>query len=331
MTARPVVLYHAMGGGLGHGTRALAVARQLVLRIGGQHHIIASASFAQSHAYPLSNEPNISVCGVQGNPAQVSKIVESKIRELSPNLWIIDTFPRGVVGELREIQQGWSGCPRVLVARGLPLAYVSQCRVYEWVRRHFDLILQAGEPSPFAELGNAVCLPPFFVRDREELLSVPQALARLLADEPAILFVATYDEFESEQWIAEAEGVARSWPADGPPLRVIAPPNIPFRLRSAVPLVRYAPLLECMPGARLVLGNAGYNLVQETRYVGVPGLFLPQPRQYDRQSARLRPEELLHGSTLQCIEHRLKDPISAPEQPINGAALAAQRIAEMFF
>ena len=45
MTSRPRVLYHALGGGLGHATRALALARQLVNVVGGDHQLHINTPF----------------------------------------------------------------------------------------------------------------------------------------------------------------------------------------------------------------------------------------------------------------------------------------------
>jgi len=48
--AGPRLLYHAVGGGLGHGLRALALARQLFRRLGGRHRIVVNTSFSPALA-----------------------------------------------------------------------------------------------------------------------------------------------------------------------------------------------------------------------------------------------------------------------------------------
>jgi predicted glycosyltransferase len=205
-------LYHAFGGGLGHAVRTLSLARQL-RRHGGRHVVNVNTPFA--------------ACLHESGIAILTEEIEALVERLRPELFVVDTFPRGVRGELVRLLEGWSACPRVLIARSLPYDYVTRYRLREWVSRHYDLVLCPGEPTPF----DGVRLPPFLMRDREAL---------------------------------------------------------PAGVLPEIDAIRHFPLIELLPRARVVIGAAGFNLVHECAFVGVPGEFTPMPRRYDDQAKRLK-------------------------------------------
>ncbi len=330
MPARPCLLYHALGGGLGHGMRALALARQLSRRLGGRHVLVVNTPFAPALAAAARAEAGLELLATAGGREEIVEFLTRRIALLHPDLWVIDTFPRGVVGELVPLLEGWSGCPRVLIARPLKPEYVRACRIEEWVRRHYDLVLLPGEPGPLAGLPRAELFPPFLVRDRHELPSRQEALALVEADEPIVLIAGSGNEDECRDWRDEASRLATHWPSAAPPLRLALPLD-GVEPHGTIPLLRHCPLLECLPAVRLLVGSAGYHLVHEARFVGVAGLFQPRQRQYDDQAARLRSGEVLHGDLAARVIERLGQPPPASEDGANGASLAAGRIAELFF
>ena len=343
--AGPRVLYHACGGGLGHGMRALALARQLARRIGGRHRVIVNTPFAPALTEVARRDAGVELLVARGGRKEMVALLWEQIGLLKPDLWVSDTLPRGVVGELVPLLEGWSGCPRVLVARPLNPAYVRACRVEEWVRHHYDLVLVPGERGPLSELEDAVFLPPFVIRDREELPSRQEALELVQSREPVVLIAGTGNEDECREWCAEASRLSARWPAPAPPLRLALPPASPLAGRISNPsgaktdwksvppggtAICPCPLIECLPAVRLLIGSAGYHLVHEARFVGVAGLFRARRRQYDDQAGRLRPDEVAGDDLLSRALERLRQPGPTPSGVANGAALAAQRIVEVF-
>jgi hypothetical protein len=328
MAQGPRVLYHAVGGGLGHGMRALALARQLARQVGGKHRVIVNTPFAAALAEAARGEAGVEWLVAAGGRNDIQALLWEQVRLYDPDLWVIDTLPRGVVGELVPLLEGWSGCPRILIARPLKDAYVRDCRIEAWVGRHYDLVLIPGEHNPLRDLPGAVFIPPFMIRDRDELPARAEALALLNASEAVVLIAGTGTEDECREWAAQAHRLAARWPDDAPPLRLALPPGIVAEERTAI---RHSPLIECLPGVRLLIGNAGYHLVHEARHVGVPGLFRPRPRRYDEQAKRLRTGEVAGEELLEQVVERLRQPSPPPADATNGAKLAAQRIAEEFF
>jgi hypothetical protein len=330
--SRPRVLYHALGGGLGHATRALALARQLVNVVGGDHQLHINTPFTFPIELAVGGEPGLSLHAF--SPDALTELLTANTicfaRGWHPDLLVVDTFPRGVVGELAEVFARWSGCPRVLISRTLPKKYVQGYALEEFVRRHYDLVLAPGEPSPFAGLAQFEMLPPFLVRDADEMLGCEEALRILKAEEPVVLVAGSGTEEECEDWERIAATLAAGWPVDAPPLRLALPPAPrSARAEGTVRPVRHYPLVECLRGVRLLVASAGYNLVHEARAAGVAGLFAVRRRRYDDQGARLGPEERLEGDLGGAILRRLREPPPAPNSAPNGAALAARRIVRM--
>lgn len=323
MTA-PCVLYHALGGGLGHAVRALAVARQLSRRVGGRHVVLVNTPLAPAVQAFVAAEPGLEMLSLGGLGAdEVAAFVQEQVKRLRPDLFVVDTFPRGVGGELVELLEGWSACPRVLIARPLRREYADRFRLTAFVRRHYDLVLTPGEPGRFADLPMAVDLPPFLIRDWEELPAREQALQRLQASEPVVLIAGNGSVAECRGWQEEARRLAQEWPGELPPLRLALPPGVD---EASQRCVWTFPLIDCLPGVRVVVGNAGYHLVHEARAVGVAGLFRARARQYDEQGRRVREEERCDGELLNAIRRRLSEEAPLSQQEANGAALAAERL-----
>ena len=318
---RPTVLYHATGGGLGHAVRSLSLARQLRRLVGGRHVLLLNTPFASA----LRAEPGVEmiVTASQATAQEVAGLVARTIESARPDLFVVDTFPRGVGGELVRLLEGWSACPRILIGRGLPPAYVERFRLREFVRRHFDFVCVPGEPSPWDDLDNAARFNPFLIRDLNELPS-PAAACRLLrSPTPVVLLAGSGSPAECGEWVESIRELAGTWPADAPPLRLALPEGIPAPDDLAGRIVRHFPLMDCLPGVKLLVASAGYNLVHEARATRTRGLFVARKRLYDDQGGRgqeARP-------TCETILHLLATP-TAPLPPIgNGADDAARHIA----
>jgi hypothetical protein len=329
MSDRPHCLYHAFGGGLGHAVRTLALARQLARLVGGRHRLLVNTPFAPDIVAATAREPGLDVRQLDpsaGPPAAV-RFVRAAVVDFDPDLFVVDTFPAGLVGELADLFESWSGCPRVLISRGLPHDYIERHHLTAFVARHFDLVLAPGEPSPFAgRLAVEVC-PPFRVRDVQELPRPIEALRLLCADRPVVLLAGSGTNAECATWCDETSQLMASWPSDAPPLRLALPHAIvPSSEALSSLVVRHFPLIERLPGVCLLIASAGYNLVHEARALGVSALFRPQPRRFDDQAARLSDDERLAGELLPAIRHRLTAPLPSPSGLPNGAVVAAQRI-----
>lgn len=283
-------LIYALGGGLGHLTRAVALAR--------------AASDGRRSLRVLTNSPFaacLSVERVLGERASlvridpalgrdgVAAIVEASLERCDFDVLIVDTFPRGLGGELAP-RLDRLPCPKVLIHRDIDPAYVEWAGLRSFGSR-FDLILLPGEDAPLADLPHAKRTAPWLLRDRDELVDRAEARGRLLLprdDRPSVVVSGCG---RAEELRAAHALAAR--------LQGHLAHTATVRFASVVggqepggpPGLTIWPLLDVMAGIDVLVGSGGYNTVHEARATGTPLVALARPRRYDRQSRRLCPDE----------------------------------------
>jgi hypothetical protein len=228
-----------MGGGWGHVSRSACLAREL----------------APWPAKIFTNSPY----------AGSLREVEFSATLKDAGVLVVDTFPRGLGGELKD----WMGSSRalkVLVHRDLNPAYVEWAGLREFVSRHYDVVFCPGEEGPLSDLPQAVKTEAW-VRE-----PVPCGDAEVV--------VCAGGNTEELAWY----GAVTSLLARQTRVRCIAA-ELPLGCREDLWL-RYWPAVDWMANARVVVGGAGYNTVHEARACGVPLIAKAWPRKYDRQEWR---------------------------------------------
>src|SRR5579863_10123249 len=163
MASGELWLIYALGGGWGHLTRAAALAR---------------VACARNHVRILTNSPN-APCVSRALPeldivaldptlpaATAREQVIRHIQAADPSLFIVDTFPRGLGGELADAIHSLRAT-KVLVHRDLSPLYVAEAKLHTFVQSAYDLILIPGEDegAAFADLPAAVVTEPWLIRD----------------------------------------------------------------------------------------------------------------------------------------------------------------------
>lgn len=331
------VVYYALGNGLGHVARTVALARHYARIAAGPHTVLANTRFVETAAALVALEPRLrlQLLPAELTPQAARREVPRWLDRERPSLLVVDTFPRGLVGELAP----WfaSGCSvpvrqRVLVSRQLPVDYVDRFGLRDFTDRNYARVIIPGESSPLESLPQARRTEPFLLRNFAELPDRRRAaeLLRVAADTGAIVLAASGSFEEVGCWREWSESLAGRWPDDLPPLRMALPRETRLATSSFdVRLVGHLPLLEGLPAARLVLGAAGYNLTAETRALGIPALQLPAKRKYDDQSSRLtsRPLTWEVDATLLRIRAAQREWPPTIRPYVNGAEEAAQEIA----
>ncbi len=295
------VLYYACGGGLGHVTRAGAILRKLP----ASAHVLAFAD----PPWPLLRE-HIPVTVCRGRTPRALGAEVAAALTLTPRVLVVDAFPDGVFGELAPLLPALH-CPTVLIWRHLRAPYRDAAIA---AAAHFDVVLQV-EDGP-APLGAVAC-PPVLGYDAAELLPAAEARQRLGAPAtgPVILAVGSADT----AWTARLFALLRK-----------AVPRAALGAHLCAVTPGPAPLLPCLPGAEVVVGAGGYNLFHETAAVGVPAIFLPQPRRFDDQHWRTRAART--ADTPETLESALAAALAAPRPPVayhNGADMVAAAIGEL--
>jgi hypothetical protein len=279
-------LVYALGGGAGHLTRAYGLGRAALAR-GHQVEILAGGSF---NPWLVERLPGVTVTHLdpaRGNEA-CAAAVRARVRRGDFDRLIVDTFPRGLLGELPALS-----VPRVLVARPLVPGYADRAEVRAAIAS-YDLVLT----------------PDWLVRDDAELLPAAEARRRLgVSDErPVALVLGTGTHAECQELATFS-----------------APPSV--HLCYFGPQRPYWPALELHAGIDLLVAAAGWNTVAEARACGTPLLARVRPRTYDDQAARVRPDEVWShpdqlARRLATLAHRPTTPIAYR----NGAADAVAKI-----
>lgn len=270
---RPWLIY-ALGGGWGHLTRAASLAR--AARPNHQIRILTNSPYAQQVAKAM---PELDLIALDPS-LEKAKAPNFALREIETadySCLIIDTFPRGLGGELAGLL-GSLTATRVLIHRDLNPRYVVQAGLHAFVRVAYDLVLipGEGEAAAFADLPATVITRPWLIRE-------PQP-SRSHGGNPRILVCASGQTGELSWYGAVVACLRGRYP--GVDVRCVAPacpPGCPGEC-----WIEHWPATDLYPEADIVIGGAGYNTIHECEACGIPLIARPWPRTYDRQWLRAR-------------------------------------------
>ncbi|MBZ5621343.1 MAG: UDP-N-acetylglucosamine--LPS N-acetylglucosamine transferase [Acidobacteriia bacterium] len=325
-------LIYALGGGWGHLTRAVALAR--IAQPERPVRILTNSPYAGIVAGSLP-DLDLVVLDARAPAAETRAAAMREIAEFRPSCLIVDTFPRGIGGELAGMLATLSA-RKVLVHRDLNPRYVAVARIRAFVAAHYDVVLVpgAGEGSQLGDLPIAFETGPWLVRCADEIPDLGQAreLLRLAPHEEHCVLVCASGKKDELAWYGEVVSRLRELDRSVPVRSLAAerPPQCPDEC-----WVRYWPAIDLFGAAAVVVGGAGYNTVQESLAWDVPLVLRPWPRAYDRQELRARrasaggrvtlvqePEEAARAALEQIEDRRVWLPRFA-----NGAVEAVARIA----
>jgi hypothetical protein len=280
-----MILYYAMGGGLGHLTRARAVLHTLGVEDRAQ--ILTASRFADdprvTGSVPVVKAPRVYVGGMAAYVAWLRELFD----KFRPEELYLDTFPAGINGELCDF-------PPV---REMPVHYVA--RLMRW--DEYERLLK-GEPP---RLANAYVLEPLdrrhaqFIerqggRSRTLVLRDPpcephrpacEMLGGLGGDgRPLWLIVHSGPAQEVSALISYAEELREVERVDAR-LALIAQ-RVPAGVPSEVTLVDCYPASLLFPLADRVISACGFNVMRQMRGRDGKHRFIPFARRFDDQFRR---------------------------------------------
>lgn len=275
---RRLLLIVAPGAGLGHLTRACAVARQLA-RLGVDTRILSHSPYA-------AGLQRLTGCAIDFIPAS-RWVSEAPLRAcaLQPGLVVLDTFPWGLRGEWR----GVAGLRFVTLARRLNVNAYEEAMQAAWEPASPTLARIIACESLAAEYGallersrGAIYTLPGRIRfPAEEVPTpVPRQLAEILARGRTCLVIHSGPVPECELLLRHAQQQLSL--GGGHELAVIAPQPIPGQVTF-----EYFPAARLYPAACRIVTAGGYNSVAELASYPQKRLCLALPRRYDDQSGRL--------------------------------------------
>jgi hypothetical protein len=236
----------------------------------------------------------------------------ARIAGEAPDVLVVDTFPRGLGGELAQLLPSLRAL-KVLIHRDLKPEYVSWAGLRRFVADRYDCVLCPGERGPLADLTQAHLTAPWLVR--------PPIEVKPGAD----VVVCVGGNAGERLWYGQVAALL----ARDVDLRCLAPelpPGCPPEF-----WIRYWPSIDWIATAGAVMGGAGYNTVNECLALSVPLIARPWPRKYDRQ--RLRAEQCPNATIVETPDEAARaalDALARPRTPRpvfrNGANEAADWI-----
>lgn len=284
---------YALGGGLGHLTRALALARAAIAR---GHDVTVLSNSPDAERIPAAAELGLArrmITIPSGfDHQQVSQVIQERLTASVFDVLIVDTFPRGLAGELVELLPTLSArnIKTVLVHRDLQPRYVEWAKLDQFAHA-YDLILSPGESGPLANLPKARLTNSWLIRDHHELLDQHAAWQRLRiieTDRPVIAVIASGLSDERPAMSALASRLSRALHGRASVrLMALDAADAP----DGVETVTLWPCLSVMAGIELLIGAGGYNTVSEAHATRTPLLAIARRRLYDRQELRLPAHE----------------------------------------
>ena len=295
----PLWIIYALGGGTGHWTRAISLARQAA-RHGIATRILTNspnqflrAPEPTKNRVPVPSliqlDPRIKIVLIPATyeREQVSEICQ---RDLSAcreqDVLIVDSFPCGIAGELRESLRAISA-HKVFIHRDLNPEYIRWGKLDDTVS-HYDLVISPGDAGPLDHLVHART-NPWLVCDADEL--VPRTIARKVfaVDENSQLpLIVVSGCGTSDESLEMARFAIRLDTEFGTSCHIRMTSLDERAVHEAGELgVSLWPLLAVLPAVDLLVGAGGYHTVYESRVTQTPFFAIPQNRLYDRQSRRL--------------------------------------------
>lgn len=286
------LLVYALGGGLGHLTRSIAFA-QIAVRRGHAVQILSNSPYGSAlldiASEHLPEQLAVTLLPHDGEAAEVRHAVQDLVICSQHDVLVVDTFPRGIGGELPTIFQRCCR-PRYLVHRTLPARYVAERDLFSWASRHYQRMFMPGESANFEDASNAHATAPWFLCASKDLLGREEARRRLGSpsecDLPCVLVLGC-GRFEEEEQFERCSVKLAELLQGRAYVRFASLREQTNRPAS----VRYWPTLKLLRGVDLLVGAGGYNTVQEARATSTPLLALPQKRLYDDQYHRLQEHE----------------------------------------
>jgi hypothetical protein len=288
-------LIYALGGGWGHLMRTLALGR--IAALTRPVSILCNSPYATNLLRYVAADQSLPVvagCYIHAIPSNASfaktcEHVRYVVTSEEYECLVVDTFPRGLGGELADILPQIKA-PRILVHRDINPDYVCAKDLQRFVKDNFDLVLVPGETGelPLAQLPQVEHTAPWLIENVSELpnRAGSRALLRLNPSSvDQVLLVCAAGRAEELSFYGQLTGkLANS--LTGITVRCLSaecPEHCPPEL-----WVFHWPGIECLPATNVVVGGAGYNTFSECVAVGVPLVAFAFPRRYDRQRMRVR-------------------------------------------
>jgi hypothetical protein len=270
-----MLLYYAMGGGLGHLTRARAFLHTTGLD--DEAALFTSSRFAEdprvTGGLPVVRVP----ADLDGDRGGLRALLGRTIAELGVRRLVVDALPAGILGELADFAPP-AGLEIWHVARLLRWAQYSAYASARLPR--FDVTYELEELHE--DHRRALEVSSGEIR-RLELVDPPSTPPKPV-EAPYALVVHSGPDEETNDLVACARELLR---ADGSEARlVVASPERPRNLPLDAAWHDAFPATALFAAAERIVTAAGFNVVRQTEPFRSKRFLVPYPRRFDDQFAR---------------------------------------------
>lgn len=285
-------LIYALGGGYGHVTRALSLAkiasaRNIECTILYNSELVHRAVNIYTKRSPRTRLEYIpSYFDQQG----VAKFMGNYLGEIGGyDRVIVDTFPRGIAGELSSILPKIR-CPKILIHRYLNEKYVKSIDIQNALNEFDEILMPRDSLSIPQYLRRHSKTEPWLICSPEEILSVQEAQLELNIFErrqlPTVAFLGTgsHEEmFQSRRWAEQLRSECQFLNVIHFSLEPIDQSKILFR--------QIWPVMKVYRAIDLLVCSGGYNALTEASATQTRTIVTPRKRRYDRQDLRANEHE----------------------------------------
>lgn len=346
--AQRIVLYAVNGSGVGHLTRLVAIsrwlrryARQLDRKLEFWFLTTSEADSILFHerfaSFKLPSKTSVGESGIRHSTylALAKQWIWHSLGLLQPDLFIVDTFPRGSFGELLSTLDL---CRRkAFIYRPMKKSFAKRPDFQAMLPLYDRIIIpdrQADLPVPDKARSLVRHTDQIMVREVVELLPRPVARQRLGVAEDSLAVYISAGGGGDPTAGTQLDQVLAALIAD-PRLHLIVGAGPLYRGRQhsgeRLTWISGGGVTEQMPAFDMAVCAAGYNTYGELMQAGIPTIFLPQAKVADEQDVRA--EGAVESGAAQVLsgEFRVPELLAAleiwrEEIPREAAAAAARRL-----
>lgn len=327
------VLFYCLGAGMGHLTRAAAMSRKLRRLIKGEIAIITNSPF--HYLLDVEDVNCIYLKNLMILDESTGNLIRSIIKQMNPELFIVDSYPLGVRNELLPLLNE-SSFRKAFIRRNINEKIISLSDMTEYTQNYYDLVIDCENMTPLNHHAEVQCCP-ILIRDQEELLAPEVAREVLLCknSEKILLVVATGSRDESISFFRQTEKVFSEIRQESFRLRYASPYNL-SELKENWYNIKYFPLLELFYGVDILMGYTGTNLYYETKALDLPTIFLIRSNSTVNEDQFV--DNAIPDNNNEELEKKLRElmekSITTPEVPVyyeNNAQKAAAYLTQLLF
>lgn len=288
MAAKGWFIY-ALGTGWGHLNRALALAR--VACQSRPVHLLTNSPYAERLLSTIQT-PTLTVHRLRATDSlqDARREILTLLHAVDYDCLVVDTFPRGLLGELVDLIPQQQNICHIWVHRDLKPEYVTAKGLEPFVHQFYQGIVVPGEADvPLGYLPQVYVTQPWLSLNARDLVG-PERLRQewhIAPERPCVIICATGKPQELDLFGQLTEQIAVTFPdVQVRCLAATCPPHcLPERW------ITHWPGIEVLQLADVVIGSGGYNLVHECQALDIPLIGFALPRKYDRQARRIQ----IHG------------------------------------